>query len=315
MASIVFGVSEHIAIVIFRDIGFNDLVRLASIDVFFFSMVTFSWYILFSFQEFKKVAIVMTVNALIKFSSAFFLLILGLGIEGVVIGITCGDAVTLLTFIWLLRGRGKNGSYSIRNQVHLLSTLLNYSLPICGSQVLQILTINIDYYLVLSLSGLFTAGVYSPAVLIGTLYLTIVVGAGETLLPYFSKIYGKSGIKSLNDVSIITSRYVFLIYFPLGFAILAFSPPLITLTFGEKYSQAIYPTLIIIPAATLLSLSVVSNYILMSAGRSRIFFMSTLIALIVQIIVSVAIIPSIGANGAAIARAFSIYYYVRVSGV
>lgn len=118
------------------------------------------------------------------------------------------------------------------NNIHRLKTLLVYSLPIFGSEVLRFLAVNIDYYLVLTLSGLFTAGVYSPAVLIGSLYLMIVVGAGETLLLFFSRIYGRSGISSLNDLSNATSRYVFLIYFPLGFAIFASCPSVIILIFG-----------------------------------------------------------------------------------
>jgi O-antigen/teichoic acid export membrane protein len=59
----------------------------------------------------------------------------------------------------------------------------------------------------------------------------------------------------------------------------------------------------LILATTLTSLGIVFNYILMSAGYGRLFLITTLIALIVQIIVSVSIIPSIGANGAALARA------------
>jgi O-antigen/teichoic acid export membrane protein len=186
---------------------------------------------------------------------------------------------------------------------YMLRDLLNYSIPIFGSQIFFFLSVNIDYYLVLILSGLYTAGVYSPAVLIVTMYLVLIQGSGETLLPYFSRIYGKSGIESLKSASIFTSRYVFLLYFPLGFAILASSSPLIILVFGQKYSESIYPAIILILATTLTSLGIVFNYILMSAGYSRLFLMSTLVALIVQIILSLVTIPSIGANGAALARA------------
>jgi O-antigen/teichoic acid export membrane protein len=49
----------------------------------------------------------------------------------------------------------------------------------------------------------------------------------------------------------------------------------------------------------------VFNYILLSASYSRLFFVSTSIALIIQTLVSVAIIPSVGANGAALARALA----------
>jgi stage V sporulation protein B len=305
LALILFVIADYIAIFVFHDINYTGLIHLISIDVFFFSMVNFSSYILFSFQEFKQVAIIMAINPVIRYTGAFVLLTLGLGIEGVIIGIICGDVATFLIFIRLLKRQGLVGIGSIRNHIHLLRTLLNYSIPIFGSQILQTLIVYIDYYLVLSVAGLFNAGIYSPATLIGLLYLTILIGASEPLLPFFSKIYGKSGISSLNEVSIFTSRYVFFIFFPLGIALLAGSAPLITLTFGEKYSQAIYPTMIIILITTLISLGIVFNFILMSAGYSRLFFAASLVALIIQIIVSVAIVPSLGANGAAFARALA----------
>jgi O-antigen/teichoic acid export membrane protein len=301
VSMLLFLTANYIATVFFHDINYTGLVRLTSIDVFFFSMVTFANYILYSFQEFKKVAIILVANSAIKFATAFVLLLLGLIVDGIIMGLIFGDIVTFLIFIWLLKPQMRTAGSAISK--YMLRDLLNYSIPIFGSQIFFFLSVNIDYYLVLILSGLFTAGVYSPAVLIVTMYIAIIMGSGETLLPYFSRLYGKSGIESLKNASIFTSRYVFLFYFPVGFAMLASSSPLIILVFGQKYSESTFPAVILILATTLTSLGIVFNYILMSAGYSRLFLMSTLMALIVQIIVSVATIPSIGAIGAALARA------------
>jgi O-antigen/teichoic acid export membrane protein len=297
---IIFVMAKYIAITFFHNIVYADLVNLTSIDIFFFNMVIFSNYLLYSLQEFKKVAIILTVNSAIKFSAAFALLLLGLGVEGILMGIIFGDVATLLIFSWFLKPKIM-GTRGFPHRV--LRTLLNYSIPIYGSQILHFLSVNIDYYLLLIFSGLFTAGLYSPAVLIASIFLTIIQGSGETLLPYFSRMYGKFGMESLKDVSIFASRYVFLIYFPLGFAILSSCSPVIIGIFGQKYSESIYPAIIVILATTLTSLCIVFNFILMSAGYTRMFLISTLIALIVQLIISVVTIPSIGANGAALARA------------
>lgn len=301
IAFTLFVTASYIASTFFHDVIYTNLIRLSSIDVFFYSMVTLSSSILNSYQEFKRVAIVLMVNSIIKFSAASILLRLGLSIDGIVIGIIFGDVVTLLIYIWLSRHKIVGCNTSIPN--HMLRSLLNYSMPMFGGIIFSFLSLNMDYYLVLILSGLFTAGVYSPAVVIGTMFVLIIAGTGETLLPYFSRIYGKSGIESLKDATIFATRYVFLINFPLGFAILASCHPVIDLVFGQRYSESIYPAIILILATTLTSLSYVFNYVLMSAGYSRVFFVSTSIALIVQIIISVISIPSLGANGAALARA------------
>ena len=83
----------------------------------------------------------------------------------------------------------------------------------------------------------------------------------------------------------------------------ASTSPIILGVFGEKYSEAIYPSIIIVLAITLTSIGTVFNYLLMSAGHSRIFLTSTLLALLIQLVISIATISSIGATGGAIARA------------
>src|SRR5919198_1067016 len=75
VSMLLFLTANYIATVFFHDINYTGLVRLTSIDVFFFSMVTFANYILYSFQEFKKVAIILVANSAIKFATAFVLLL------------------------------------------------------------------------------------------------------------------------------------------------------------------------------------------------------------------------------------------------
>lgn len=131
----------------------------------------------------------------------------------------------------------------------------------------------------------------------------ILSGFGETLLPYFSRTYGKSGIESLKYLSRSLSRYLFLLYLPLGFATLASASPIILGIFGERFSEAIFPSMIIVLAISLTSIGTIFNHILISAGNTRIFLTSTLIAVSVQLVISIATISSIGATRAAVARA------------
>jgi stage V sporulation protein B len=291
--------ADHIAAIVFHNTDYVHLIQLASIDIILFSMITCSNNILYSLQEFKKAAIISLLNSLLKFTTPFALLMFGMGVDGIIIGFIIGDAVSLILFIYILKPYIRG----IGAPIHEMRSLFEYSLPLYGSIVLNFLSLNIDYYLILFLSSLFIAGVYSPAAILGTALIMILAGFGETILPYFSRTYGKSGIESLKYLSRSVSRYLFLLYFPLGFATLASASPIILGIFGERYSEAIYPSIVIILAITLTSIGTVFNFILMSAGHSRIFLTSTLIALSVQLVISIATIPSIGAFGAALARA------------
>jgi stage V sporulation protein B len=301
LSFILYILAGYISNLVFHSSDYVHLIRLASIDIVLLSLITCSYYILFSLQLFRRAAIISVFNSLLRFSAPFSLFMFGMGIDGIVIGFIIGDGISMVVFIYVL----KSYIHGVGAPLYEIRSLFSYSLPLFGSMVLNFLSVNIDYYLVLVLSGLSTAGLYGPAAILGTGLVMILAGFGDSLLPYFSRTYGKSGIESLAYLSRSVSRYLFLLYLPLGFAATASASPIILGIFGERYSGAVYPSMIILLTITLTSIGTVFNYILMSAGHSRIFLISTLIAVCVQIVISIVMIPSIGATGAAVARSFA----------
>lgn len=295
---VLYSSAYYITIMLFHDLNYVHLIRLGSIDVFLLSMMSFSISILYSLHEFRKIAIVSILGALLKCIMALTLLtIFAMGVDGIVIGFIIGDIVSLAILVFILRPK-----ILARPRGHGIRPLFKYSLPLFTAYILNFLSTNIDYYLILSLSSLSTAGIYSPAVFLGTMLVTILVAIEQTLLPYFSRIYGKSGLGSLGNISHFVSRYIFLIYFPLGFTILACTPVIISQILGEKYFESIFPSMLLILAVTLTSIGSLFNNILKSAGYSNIFLVSSLGALSVQLLVSLVLIPFLGATGAALAR-------------
>jgi len=289
--------ASSIASLLFHRTEYTLLIQLASIDIFLLSMISFLVSILYSLHEFKKIATISIYTAIIRTGVAFILLISGMGISGIVIGYIIGDTISLLAFGYILRT-----SIFKTGRQKIMTSLFKYSFPLYGSSILTFFSTNVDYYLVLILSTLSIAGIYSVAVLIGTVLLMILTSLEQTLLPFFSHLYGRTDIESLKNTSTVVSRYLFLIYLPLGFAAFASSPAIITGIFGERYIESIYPSMIIVLGITLTSIGTVFNNVLKSVGRTRIFFASTLCAVSVQLLISGLTIPVIGAIGAALAR-------------
>jgi len=289
--------ASSIASLLFHRTEYTHLIQLVSVDIFLLSMISFLVSILYSLHEFKRIATISIITAIIKTGVAFILLISGMGISGIVIGYIIGDCISLLAFAYILR----TPIFKTSRQ-RIMTTLFKYSLPLYGSSILTFLSTNVDYYLVLILSTLSIAGVYSVAILIGTVLLMILTSLEQTLLPFFSQLYGKTDIESLKNMSTVVSRFLFLIYLPLGFAAFASCPLIITGIFGERYFESIYPSMIIVLGITLTSIGTVFNNVLKSVGHTRIFFVSTLCAISVQLFISGFTIPVIGAIGAAVAR-------------
>lgn len=290
----------HIATIFFHNTSYIHLIQIASVDVFLFTMINYSTYMLISLKKFRRVAAISVLNSILKFAMPFVLLIIGMGVEGVVIGFSVGDAISLAIFLYILRP-----SIRISSSIHQIRSLFNYSMPVYGSIVLNFLSGNIDYILLLALTNLNTAGVYSPAIIIGAGLTMILQAFEQSLLPHFSRTYGESGIDLLKVGTKLSSRYLFLIFFPLGFAIVASASPLVIGIFGEKYVESIVPSVIIILTITVVSVGSIFNNVLLSAGYSRILLTSISIAISVQLVLSICTIPSFGPVGAALSRSSS----------
>lgn len=294
---VVYASSNYIANIFFHETTHSQLLHLASIDIFLLSMMTFATSILLANQEFRKISIISVINSVVKYAMSYAFLVLGSGLDGIVIGWIIGDVLSLSMYAYVLMPNSIRGGSSSE-----IKPLFKYSLPLYGSSVLDFLAVNLDRYLLLFLSNLHDVGIYSPAILIGTVLAVMLGSLDQALLPYFSRIYGKSGTDSFKDLSRFVSRYLFLIFLPIGFITLVFAQPLITIILGGKYFESIYPSAIIILAITLTSVGTIFNNILMSAGHTRIFLKSNIVALSAQTAVAFATIPFIGAMGSALAR-------------
>ena len=105
-------------------------------------------------------------------------------------------------------------------------------------------------------------------------------------------------------------------------ALIAVSPLAIDVLFGEKFSAAQTPLILLMPGIIAACATRVLGSYLFSQGRIIYNTYATFIALGLTIVLDLALIPSMGVNGAAIASsiayiaslAATLYWYRRVSG-
>jgi stage V sporulation protein B len=291
--------APYIANLFFHDYFVVDLIRLATVDIFLFGLVIYLTSLMYALQAFRKAAVISILSSLLKFTMASVFVLAGKGVEGIIIGFIIGDAVGLVMYLYALMPNIRKRPTSIRE----IKPLLGYTLPLYGYSVLVYLSTEIDLYLLLYLSDLNVVGIYSPAVFLATALILGLTAVDQAIAPYFSRTYGKSGMKALKDLSSLASRYVFLIYIPAGVIVFSCTPFLFTEILGERYSESVYPAMIIIIVIISTSIYPLFNNILVSTGHNRIFLTSSAIALSFQIVLSVLIIPYMGATGAAIAKA------------
>jgi O-antigen/teichoic acid export membrane protein len=310
VVSIIFSVITYylapsLSTILFHDLKYSTLIELTSIDIFLFSMTTSCIYLLYASNQFMKITWASLVNSVLKFPLALIFLVNGLGLQGIVFALIISDAVSFIIYVYYLRHRIFIKRNVISHSISELKSLIRYSFPIYGSMILNFLSTRLDVYLLLALSSLSVVGVYSPAVFISNTFFLILAAMDQALLPFTSRMFGTSGLDRFKFSSKLLSRYLFLFYFPLGFAIASSAPSLVVVILGDRFYESAYPITIIVIAITLTSMSAVFSNFLRSAGHPGIILKGNLLALVLQISVLLTTIPYFGILGAAAARATS----------
>jgi stage V sporulation protein B len=306
---VLFEISPQLSIVLFHNSATIQLIQLTSVDVFLYGILTTCIFLLSASMEFKKVAVISILNSVLKYSFSFGLFAIGLGLEGIIIGLVLGDAMALMVFMYVLSPRIFKTGLSLSASLSELRPLMKYALSVYGWLVLTFLSFRIDVYLLMVLSTMYMVGIFSPAVFVATTFLILLVAMDQALLPITSRMYGKSGTASFKNSSRYISRYLFLFYFPLGFALASSTPSLVTIILGERFSESIFPIIIIVISITLTSPGVIVSNLLRSAGYPGVLLKSAALGLVVQVIISVITIPSFGVLGASAARFISRFVF------
>lgn len=306
---ILFELSAEISSILFRNSANTRLIQLTSLDVFLLSLLTTCIFLLSASMEFKKIAIISVINSVMKYSLSFALLMSGSGLYGIILGFVVGDGIALLAFMYILGPKLFKNRKALSSSISELRSLLRYALSIYGAQILGFLSFRIDVYLLMIMSTLYLVGIYTPAVFVSGIFLMLLTAMNQALLPVTSRAFGKSGITSFKDFCRYVSRYLFLFYFPVGFALAASAPSLVTITMGERFSESVYPVVILIISITVTSPVVVVDNLLRSADKNGIILKSAAVSLLVQVIISIITIPSAGVLGVSAARFFSRFVF------
>jgi O-antigen/teichoic acid export membrane protein len=134
--------------------------------------------------------------------------------------------------------------------------------------------------------------------LLVTMPLTIM---NAVVAPYFVRALQSKEPGELRNVARHSARLTFLVALPFGLILILFGRPLIAWTFGTPYDQGAYLPLVLIVLAQLISVALGSGgLILAMSGNEKHTLYSQVVFLIVAGAVSISLVGTFGAIGAAI---------------
>src|SRR5208283_943741 len=165
---------------------------------------------------FKEAATIGTAGIILRQCLVVLLIIFTRNLVGLVIGWILSDLAMLAAYaVFILHVLGlPKKSFSLR-------MLINFSWPLSIGNVINFAYSWFDRALLIAFVPLAALGVYNAAVTAFTVLSSISGSVNNALLPAYSSIYWRSGVKSCRRATWLASRYASLAIVPISFGLLA----------------------------------------------------------------------------------------------
>ncbi len=149
-------------------------------------------------------------------------------------------------------------------------------------------------------------GIYNAALPTGQLMYIFPYALMTLFFPVLSELHAKNSRQAFESVYKTTTRWIFMInLIPLSIFII-FSRQVIRVLFGEEYISGSIVLVILSTGYFFYYLTSNSNYILMILKKTKVIFMNTVAAALINILLNLILIPKFGMVGAAIATVLSL---------
>ncbi|WP_269747013.1 MULTISPECIES: oligosaccharide flippase family protein [unclassified Rhodococcus (in: high G+C Gram-positive bacteria)] len=227
-----------------------------------------------------------------------------LTVQYVLIANICGMIVTFLVGLHVCRASFFGTRTRRRN-------LVRGGLKFAGSAIAETATNRLDQLLVLPLIGGFATGLYSVAVTISSIPLSI----GHALGAHFFNVSAKSPVPD-RAVSGASIRLGFIAAALCAIPICVVSPVVVPLIFGDEFSAAINLVLISQGGSVMMTSAYVGSMVLAGQGEGRRMLLAQVSSLAVGIPLLFILAPqfsAIGASIASVAGYFTLLVIVSIS--
>ncbi|MDQ2052604.1 flippase [Natronolimnohabitans sp. A-GB9] len=230
------------------------------------------------------------------------LIVAGMGIVAAGAAYLLAAALTLVvSLVFLQRLMPLRGKY--RTHVRELFT---FSLPLVVSSVIGVLLIQTDTLMLGYFRSSYEVGLYNAAYPLAT-GLTVALSAfGFLYLPIASRLDADGEHDAIDDIYATSTKWVYVVTFPLFLLLVVFPQDMISLFFGASYTDAA-SVLPILAAGFFLSVAAGRDRETLSAvGATTWIAIGNVVGLVVNVGINLALIPRYGFMGAGIASVTSL---------
>ncbi|MEM0498850.1 MAG: flippase [Methanothrix sp.] len=302
-SALIFYLAEPIAGALFN--GNVAVTRALSVIVFLEAMnvLLFSYYR--AMQRMKLYAIFSVAVVYITILLAYCFVELGYGIYGAVLGI---GTAKLIVFIVMFSVLLQHIGFCLPNFRHLRE-YVSFGIPLFSSYVFDWIINSSDRYIIGMLLGTAWVGYYSPGYMLGSLIAAFINPIGTVLPMTLYRYYDKGDIRSVEVLLSFTIKYFLAIAIPSLFGLTLLSKPMLFILSTPDITEHSYlVTPLIALSMVFVGVASITSNIIYLVKKTTISLKISLIAAIINLVLTLLLVHRVGIIGAAAATLFTFLF-------
>jgi stage V sporulation protein B len=243
---------------------------------------------------FGRQATVSIIVSVVKMAAVFALVVLGLGLNGAVLGYVLAPlAGLLLAWKFVGKTRGACADFEWRR-------LVKFSIPVTLYSLALLLLISVDLLAVKAIMGDGAeVGYYTSATTIARVPYQAFIGLASTLLPSISMATSRGEHWLAARYISQSMRYMLILLLPGVSLVSATSAELVSMVYSSSYIEAGDSLGILAFGFAFLTVFMVLAHVIMGGGKASVVLAMALPLVAVDIILNIVLVPKYGLEGAA----------------
>ena len=236
----------------------------------------------------------------------------GWGVEGALWGTLAGAVVFLVIagvgMVVVSRTELPGGEVLERRyDRRVIYELVVFGVPIVLSKIMFKLFDWIGTYVVAYFGTVNDVSVYNIAYGIVSIPLVLMKAIGIAMLPAMSRAYGQDRLGLMQTLWVGSVKLIDSLFMPLAAMLMVLAAPAILLIYGDGYVPGAMSVMILAPYLYIRPTGVMSNHILAAMGHTDLILRVNLTSMVVNVALSILLMPMIGIEGVALAVTIAFY--------
>jgi len=309
--------APYFGIIFFHTLKYINYIRLIDIELFALLFNSFLGSILNGLQNLKKNASIVIINSSIGYGLIIPFLYFYYNPISIILAWIIGYYIALLLYVISIIKVIKKVNINVKKTVRL-RPVLEYLIPLFIASLVSYGATYIDRFIVTFLMNLSEMGIYNFSLLIISALGILVGPIPGVLLSKLSEFYARKDMETFRIYTSKSIEVISAIYMPVALLVAALGPSILLFLANRNYLPGAIPIMIILLVGALTVSGNIFGVSLQAIRKTRIFLITSTLALLSNFVLSFLLIPLYSINGAAVGFASTgivsfiiVYYYAR----